>query len=171
MKLNIGCGMWGTTGNPWPDPTAYNSDFGAPLPGWVNVDYHLPHGILPEHNFVQHDLNVIPWPFESNSFDEVRAYHILEHLVDLLSVMREVHRVALPDAKVDIVVPYAGTVGDVGNMAHRSHFNHRTFTYLCEGVETNDLDFGKKLFRMVRQFLREQTFEVFGGIDWRYTSF
>lgn len=26
-----------------------------------------------------HDLNVLPWPFEDNSFDEVHAYEVLEH--------------------------------------------------------------------------------------------
>ena len=29
---------------------------------------------------VLHDLNVTPWPFEDNSFSEVHAYEILEHL-------------------------------------------------------------------------------------------
>jgi hypothetical protein len=27
-----------------------------------------------------HDLNVLPWPFDSNMFDEVHAYEVLEHL-------------------------------------------------------------------------------------------
>jgi SAM-dependent methyltransferase len=26
------------------------------------------------------DLNILPWPFEDNSFDEIHAYNILEHL-------------------------------------------------------------------------------------------
>lgn len=29
---------------------------------------------------VVHDLNVTPWPFEDNSFDEIHAYEVLEHL-------------------------------------------------------------------------------------------
>ena len=29
---------------------------------------------------VVHDLNVFPYPFSVNSFDEVRIYHVLEHL-------------------------------------------------------------------------------------------
>jgi SAM-dependent methyltransferase len=29
---------------------------------------------------VTHDLNVLPWPFADDSFDEVHAYEVLEHL-------------------------------------------------------------------------------------------
>lgn len=29
---------------------------------------------------IQHDLDVTPWPIESNTFDEVHAYEVLEHL-------------------------------------------------------------------------------------------
>ena len=29
---------------------------------------------------VLHDLNITPWPFEDNTFDEIHAYEVLEHL-------------------------------------------------------------------------------------------
>lgn len=29
---------------------------------------------------VVHDLNVLPWPFEDSSFEEIHAYDVLEHL-------------------------------------------------------------------------------------------
>lgn len=36
--------------------------------------------IDPSHNpDVVHDLNVLPWPFADNSFDEIHAYEVLEH--------------------------------------------------------------------------------------------
>ena len=35
-----------------------------------------------DHNpDVVHDLNVFPWPFADNTFDEVHAYEVMEHLV------------------------------------------------------------------------------------------
>jgi len=169
MKLNIGCGMWGTLRNPWPG--GYNSDFGGPLPGWVNVDYNLPPNIGPEHSFVQWDLNETPWPLLDSQFDEIRAYHILEHLNSFVEALSEIHRVALPRALVDIVVPYAGTIGDVANPYHRHHFNHRTFEYFCVGIaDTNDLDMAWRGFSMVDQRLRETGDEVFQGIAWRYAN-
>lgn len=168
MKLNIGCGMWGTLENPWSDPHAYNADFGGPLPGWVNVDYHAPPNLLPDHNFVQWNLNELPWPFGKDMFEEVRAYHILEHLDDFIIALREIHRVALDRALVDIVVPYAGTIGDAANPYHKHHFNHRTFEHFCRGVaDTNDLDMRWRGFSIVRQFLREKGQEVFEDFIWR----
>lgn len=32
---------------------------------------------------VVHDLNVLPYPFEDNAFDEIHAYEVLEHLGSL----------------------------------------------------------------------------------------
>jgi SAM-dependent methyltransferase len=29
---------------------------------------------------ILHDLNITPWPVENNLFDEIHAYHVLEHL-------------------------------------------------------------------------------------------
>ena len=35
---------------------------------------------------VLHDLNVIPYPFESSSVDEVRLDNVLEHLDDVIAI-------------------------------------------------------------------------------------
>lgn len=32
------------------------------------------------HPDVVHDLNILPWPFEADTFDEVHAYEVLEHI-------------------------------------------------------------------------------------------
>jgi len=171
MKLNLGCGMWGTVLNPWPPEAPANFDFGAPLPAWVNVDYHRPPNLSPGVVFVEHDLNALPWPFPDNTFDEIRAYHILEHLTDVVTVMREIRRVAINGAKVDIVVPYAGTLNDISNPQHRHHFHHRTFEWFCQNAgDTNDLDFAERGFVMISQHLREKGQEDFQGITWRIAN-
>lgn len=37
--------------------------------------------LVPDHKpDVVHDLNVFPWPFADDTFDEVHAYEVLEHL-------------------------------------------------------------------------------------------
>jgi SAM-dependent methyltransferase len=42
---------------------------------------------------VTHDLNVFPYPLESETFDEVYLDNTLEHLNDVMRVMEEVHRI------------------------------------------------------------------------------
>ena len=60
---------------------------------------------------VVHDLNVAPWPFEDDTFDEVVAVHLVEHLQSLLSFMDEAWRVLKPGGCLYIVTPEAG--GDI----------------------------------------------------------
>ena len=62
---------------------------------------------------VLHDLNVLPWPFESDFFDEVHAYNVLEHLGrqgDFLSFFAhfsEIYRILKPGSFLcAITVPH-----------------------------------------------------------------
>ncbi len=52
------------------------------------------------------DLNQTPWPFRDDQFREVVCHHVLEHLIDLPPVMRELHRVCHPQGYVYIEVPH-----------------------------------------------------------------
>jgi predicted SAM-dependent methyltransferase len=86
MKLNLGCGF-------------------LHLPGYINIDADPT--CRPD---VLHDLEVTPWPFEDNSFDELIATHVLEHLgatsKDWLAIWKEIWRVTQPDGTIDITVPH-----------------------------------------------------------------
>ena len=69
--------------------------------GYVNVDWQ--DITNPD---VKHDLNVFPYPFKDNSFTEITADHVLEHLDKPFSVMKELHRIVMPNGKVHIKVPH-----------------------------------------------------------------
>lgn len=45
-------------------------------------------------------------PFEDNSVDVVQAWHVLEHVHNLIGVLQEIYRVCKPDAYVGIIVPH-----------------------------------------------------------------
>lgn len=84
MKLNLGCG------NKIKD-------------GWVNVDQKSPAEVI-------HDLNSFPWPFEDNSFDEIEAIHVLEHLgkgipENRIKIIKELYRIAKNGCFISIIVP------------------------------------------------------------------
>lgn len=81
-----------------------------PMPG-VAVIADLDRGVL---------------PFSTDSFDLVMGYHSLEHVHDLLAVMREVWRIGRPGAQVCIVAPYFTGGLNLANPYHKQVFNEHT---------------------------------------------
>jgi predicted SAM-dependent methyltransferase len=94
------------------------------LPGWTNHDLVQLPGID-----VAHDLSLFPWPFENNSFDEIRMVHVLEHLPETIRTVEEVHRIAAPDATVTIRVPYWNSPDMISDPTHKAFFNEYSFDY------------------------------------------
>lgn len=81
-RLNLGCGS-------------------MKLAGWVNCDFDprvRPDLVL--------DLNVLPFPFEDNSVDDILMDNVLEHLhVPLDKLLSEFHRILKRNGFVRIVTP------------------------------------------------------------------
>jgi len=69
--------------------------------GYINIDFNP----LAEPD-VNHDLNQLPYPFEANTFDEVVAFHIIEHLDKPFEIMKELHRILKPGGLLHIKVPH-----------------------------------------------------------------
>jgi SAM-dependent methyltransferase len=72
-----------------------------PMEGYVNLDWEKRDG-----TDVVHDLNTVPYPFSDSHFDEVYVSHVLEHLDRPFDVMKELHRILKPGAKLHIKVPH-----------------------------------------------------------------
>lgn len=142
MKANLGCG----------------TDI---LLGWDNVDWNS-HEHRPD--VIHTDVMMYLWNCPADYLDEVKAWHILEHLPDLDGAMDELARVCKPHAKIDIVVPVANTLWAVADPTHKRVFNHRTFEYYCEGFETS-YDRSRN-FRMISRHIERSPNEWFDGIEW-----
>ncbi len=69
MKLNLGCG----------------NDVRN---GYINCDNGSSNQLLANAKILKVDLLEFPWPFESNSADEILMNHVLEHMPDAYAVMR-----------------------------------------------------------------------------------
>lgn len=82
---------------------------------------------------IVHDINVVPWPLETSSFDLIRCYDVVEHLDDLLSVMGEIHRVGAPGARVEITTPHYSSANSWTDPTHRHHLGIRSFDYFTDG--------------------------------------
>lgn len=85
MKLHIGCGT-------------------SPLDGWVNLDMEPGPGIDVVANIETERL-----PFDDDTFDELMALHVIEHIRNPLVAMQELWRVAKPDATFLLACPYGST--------------------------------------------------------------
>jgi ubiquinone/menaquinone biosynthesis C-methylase UbiE len=120
-KLNLGCGR------------DYKN-------GWVNVDSRKN-----IHADVIHDLNKFPYPFEKNNFDEVYVSHILEHLDDPVSSLKEIIRVSKKGAKVIVKVPHAFSYANVTDMQHKTNFTENSFT--VAHMREYELEVSLKLLR------------------------
>jgi SAM-dependent methyltransferase len=69
--------------------------------GYLNIDW-----CADSNPDVVHDLNVFPYPFAANSFEEIDASHVLEHLDRPFLVMKELHRILKPGGLLHVWVPH-----------------------------------------------------------------
>jgi SAM-dependent methyltransferase len=84
---------------------------------------------------IVHDLDRMPWPVETSSFDVIRLWSVMEHLHDLVAVMEEVHRVARPGAIVLIGTPHFSSANAYTDPTHVHFLSGRFLDYFVEGTE------------------------------------
>lgn len=100
------------------------------IPGAVGID------LIPGPQIdVVHDLDQVPWPLESNAFQVIRLWSVVEHLRNLVAVMEEVHRVARPGAMVLIGTPHFSSANAYTDPTHVHFFSGRFLDYFIEGTE------------------------------------
>jgi SAM-dependent methyltransferase len=75
------------------------------------------------------DLNRVPYPFRSASFDQIRAIHVIEHVSDVIAAMEEFHRLARPGGRVLVVTPHYTDFSSFCDPTHRWHLNSYSFRY------------------------------------------
>ena len=112
-------------------------DFGCgnkKRPGAIGVD------INPRSDAdVIHDLNETPYPFRDNTFREILADNVIEHLDNIIKVMDELHRICRSDGVVVIHVPYFRARWAYIDPTHRHFFTVDSFSYFDPGHLHNKL--------------------------------
>ncbi len=105
--LNIGCGNLGRE------------------EGEIGVDLNV--GCKPT---VQADCTRLP--FKDESFTEIHAFHILEHVPDIVSVMNECYRVLKNRGIMVVRVPEFPEVQALADPSHVRFFIPQTFQYFTD---------------------------------------
>jgi len=71
-------------------------------------------------------------PFKDSTFDCLKAYHILEHIPDIVTAMNECWRVLKKDGTLKTCVPLYPSVGAVADPTHVRYFIPETFEYFVK---------------------------------------
>lgn len=125
MELLIGCGRkWDkrvkTKGND----------------GWnklVTLDFNKE--VNPD---ILHDLTVLPYPFEDNTFDEIHAYEVLEHIGQqgdfklFFAQFSEFWRILKPGGLFCATVPMWNNLWAWGDPSHTRVINQGTLVFLSQ---------------------------------------
>jgi hypothetical protein len=116
MKLDIACGN--------------HKDL-----GWVGIDIQALKGVD-----IVHDLNMHPWPVESDSVEAAKAWHIVEHIPPVcvtekgtrrpfMEFMDECWRVLQCGARIDIETPHGASDGFLHDPTHCNPVDELTFEH------------------------------------------
>lgn len=98
--------------------------------GWVNLDLIPAPGVD-----VAADLDACaetPLPFEDNSFDEIFASHLLEHIKNPLPLMQELHRIARPGARAIFKTPYGSSDDAFEDPTHYRQYFADSYGYFSQ---------------------------------------
>ena len=81
---------------------------------------------------VVHDLDAFPYPLEDSSFEQILMQDVIEHLREPYDVMRELHRIGAPGARVHLRTPHFSSVLAYGDPTHRHAFSAAAIHALAE---------------------------------------
>jgi len=127
-RLDIGCGNNKTPGSTYLD---------------VDKDAH------PD---ILHDLNEFPYPVENNSFDEIIAKHIIEHLDCPQKFIEELCRICKPGGTVFIETPHFTSYVAYSEPQHKLFYSYFLLTNLVRPIPLKILKQEITFFKTFRMF-------------------
>lgn len=75
------------------------------------------------------NLDHFPYPFAGDSFDHLRAVHVIEHVADVVRAMEEFHRLVRGGGSVYIATPHYTDFSSFCDPTHRWHLNSFSLRY------------------------------------------
>lgn len=81
---------------------------------------------------IVHDLDVFPYPFADDSFDQVLMQDVIEHVAQPIQVMQELHRICRDGARIHIRTPHFSSVLAYSDPTHKHVFSRLGVESLAE---------------------------------------
>lgn len=87
---------------------------------------------------ILHDLTVLPYPFEDNSFDEIHAYEVLEHIGQqgdyktFFAQFAEFHRILKPRGLLCATTPMWNSLWAWGDPSHTRVISEGSLIFLSQ---------------------------------------
>lgn len=79
---------------------------------------------------VEHDLNILPWPWLRESFDEVHAVSVFEHLsITLIQALDECWRILKPEGRLLMKYPLWNTPTAHDDPTHRWYWSEKVLEF------------------------------------------
>jgi len=100
--------------------------------GVLNINVGCGHNPMDDFINIDSDvweLGITPAPFEDNVADLVFASHVLEHVVDIIGAMREIHRILKPGGYLIAFTPYASSDDAWEDPTHVRAFTENSWIY------------------------------------------
>lgn len=110
-KLHLGCGR-------------------TVLDGWVNLDFVEGPGVDVLTNL--DDCAATPLPFADDTFDEIYASHLIEHIKNPLPMLQELHRVSANGAKAIFRCPHGANDDAFEDPTHFRQYFPKSFMYFSQ---------------------------------------
>jgi SAM-dependent methyltransferase len=96
-------------------------------PGAIGIDRNLA-----SRADVVCDLDRFPWPLRDETFHQIRAVHVIEHVGDVIRTMEEFWRLLRPGGTVYVATPHYTDFSSFCDPTHRWHLNSFSLRYFGE---------------------------------------
>lgn len=127
--------------------------------GYMGMDVVKLQGV----DFV-HDMNIAPWPFEDNSFEEIIFDDVLEHSKNLLGILSETYRVAANGAVIKIASPHFSSDNMYSDPTHTIFFSSRSFNYFDKSLNYKHSFYLPEVnFKIVKTYISFRHYFMFDG--------
>ena len=117
-------------------------------PGAIGMDIHPYDGVD-----IVHNLEKYPWPQKDSEFSNVICSHVIEHIEDITSFMKEIHRITKAEGEIYFTSPHFSSANSWTDPTHRKHLSFQWYKLFTEGylaaqtgkfaLISSDVTFGK----------------------------